>query len=147
MNNHKRSCCRDELISPKRRHHLASGNQWSKFTRRPIAGHRGTSRRPFQQLTPRQLKRLERQEKRDQKKRERENRRQQKQLLRLMKRDQKRREGDVELKPIDPTRDCNSKNMKCFTHSNEHWKSAPFWECKHCALLPMCQVTTSDTAI
>ena len=30
----------------------------------------------------------------------------------------------------DPTRDCNSGKMKCFTHDNDHWKTAPLWECR-----------------
>jgi chorismate mutase len=82
-------------------------------------------------MSPREQKRLERQEKRDHKKMEREIRRQQKQILRQIKRDQKKHEEDLAMLPIDPTRDCNSKNMKCFTHSNSHWKNAPFWDCEY----------------
>ena len=35
----------------------------------------------------------------------------------------------------DPTRECQSKDMKCFEHSNDHWRTAPLWDRTYCVLL------------
>ena len=61
----------------------------------------------------------------------RQDRREEKQKQRSERRDAKQsRKNTKKHKNMRVTEDCQSPSMKCFEHSNDHWKTAPLWNCK-----------------
>jgi extracellular sulfatase Sulf len=67
--------------------------------------------------------------------RRRQERKERKERRRKKKKDRKRDKQDKKGPPDetggiphpDVTKDCDSPNMKCFTHDNDHWKTPPLW--------------------